>query len=253
MRFYLDIPVQLPGNIQKTYDLIVPEGVAGGIPLLVWIHGGGWCGGEKRIYNDFERFSHRGYAVLSIDYRFSQDAPFPAQLIDCKTAIRWARANAVKYGYNAEKILVGGSSAGGHLAALLGVTNGQEKYDRGPYLEYSSDVQAVVDEFGPSDLMVEKLPALKKDLQALLQNDAEKIHHASPSRLVCGGEPPFLILHGTADSCVPIEQSRELANILKQAGNAVQFIEIPSGGHGFDTREFYDTLAQFVLSQLPKL
>lgn len=252
MNFYLDIPISFPGNVQKTFDLIVPDGNPQNIPLLVWIHGGGWCGGEKRVYNDFERFTHRGYAVLSISYRFSQEAPFPAQLIDCKTAIRWARCHAGEYGYNAERILVGGSSAGGHLAALLGVTNGDRTYDSGPYLEFSSEVQAVVDEFGPANLTVEKLPALKMELQALLQDDAEKTHYASPSHLVRGGEPPFLILHGTADSCVPIEQSREFAKVLKQSGNAVQFLEIPSGGHGFDTREFYDILTQFVMTQLPK-
>ena len=252
MKFYLDIPVCLPGNIQKTYDLIVPEGNAAEIPLLVWIHGGGWCGGEKRICNEFERFSCRGYAVLSIDYRFSQQAPFPAQLIDCKTAIRWARANAGKYGYNAARIVVGGSSAGGHLAALLGVTNGQKDYDVGPYPAHSSDVQAVVDEFGPAELTPEKLPALKKELSALLGADPEAARRASPCFLVRGTEPPFLILHGTADDCVPIEQSRVLSAALKCAGSAAELLEIPGGGHGFDTREAYDTLTSFVLTQLPK-
>lgn len=252
MNFYLDIPVTIADGVQKTFDLIVPEGDPKTIPLLIWIHGGGWREGEKRIYNDFERFSYRGYAVLSIAYRFSQEAPFPAQLIDCKTAIRWARSHAAEYGYNASRIVVGGCSAGGHLAALLGVSNGERAYDVGSYLEYSSDVQAVVDEFGPSDLTHEKLPTLGKELRAFLLDDAEKIRCASPVRLVRGNEPPFLILHGTADSCVPIEHSRALAQALRQAGSEVQLLEIPGGGHGFDTPEFYDCLTRFILTQLPK-
>ena len=133
MRYYFDIPITFPGNVRRTFDLIVPAGEASDISLLIWIHGGGWMEGEKRIFNEFERFVFRGYAVLSIDYRFSQDAPFPAQLEDCKTAVRWARANAEKYGYNAEKVIVGGNSAGGHLAALLGLTNGEKQYDIGQF------------------------------------------------------------------------------------------------------------------------
>lgn len=252
MKFFLDIPFSFPGNVQKTFDLIVPEGDPKRIPLLVWIHGGGWCGGEKRVYNDFERFSHRGYAVLSIEYRFSQEAPFPAQLIDCKTAIRWARAKAAEYGYNADRILVGGSSAGGHLAALLGVTNGNRTYDCGPYPEFSSEVQAVVDEFGPVDLTVEQIPDLERDLRALLLDDAEKIQAASPLRQVRGSEPPFLIFHGTADPLVPVAQSREFAKVLRQAGAQVQYLEVPGGEHGFDIQETYEALTQFVLTQLPK-
>lgn len=252
MKFYLDIPITFAGGVQKTFDLIVPEGEPQKTPLLVWIHGGGWCGGEKRVYNDFERFTHRGYAVLSISYRFSQEAPFPAQLIDCKTAIRWARSHAEEYGYNAARIIAGGSSAGGHLAALLGVTNGERMYDVGPDLQFSSDVQAVVDEFGPADLTEEKLPALKTELQALLRGSAENVRLASPARLVRGAQPPFLILHGTADDCVPIEQSRAFAQALQKAGNEVELLEIPDGGHGFDTPEFYDCLTRFVQTQLPK-
>lgn len=251
MQFYLDIPVIFPGGIKKTFDLIVPDGRTSKPPLLIWIHGGGWCGGEKRIYNDFERFCWRGYAVLSIDYRFSQDAMFPAQLIDCKTAVRWARAHAAQYGYCADKILVGGSSAGGDLAAMLGVTNGQPEYDEGSYLEYSSAVQAVVDEFGPTNLDPDQIPVLRCDLSALLGGDTEKTRRASPARLVSGMEPPFLVLHGSADPCVPVAQSRSFAEILHKAGCDVQYYEIPGRDHGFDTTESYELLTKFVLEQLP--
>lgn len=247
MKFYLDLPVTFPGNVQRTYDLIVPDGDPATIPLLVWIHGGGWCGGEKRIYNEFERFSYRGFAVLSIDYRFSQDAPFPAQLIDCKSAIRWARAHATKYGYNATRIIVGGSSAGGHLAALLGVTNDTRKYDQGDNLEYRSDVQGVVDFFGPADLSSGLMPNLEKELNALLLQDPILIQQASPVSLISGDEPPFLILHGTSDPTVPVEQSRVLFKLLRDAGVDVSYCEVPGGEHGFDTIETYQSLTGFLL------
>lgn len=252
MKFYLDIPFSFPENINKTFDLIVPDGEPKNIPLLVWVHGGGWCGGEKRVYNDFERFTNRGYAVLSIDYRLSQEAPFPAQLIDCKSAIRWARANADMYGYNADRILVGGSSAGGHLAALLGVTNDCPEYDCGLYLEFSSNVQAVVDKYGPTDLVAEQMPNLAGDIRALVLDDDAKIYAASPLRQVHGNEPPFLVLHGVADPLVPVSQSRRFVQALQQAGTQVQYLEVPGGEHGFDTVEDYNALTQFILTQLPK-
>lgn len=248
MNFYLDIPIVFPEKITKTYDLIVPDGDPKRIPLLVWIHGGGWCAGEKRVYNDFERFTHRGFAVLSIDYRFSQEAPFPAQLIDCKSAIRWARAHATTYGYNADIIIVGGSSAGGHLAALMGVTNRNAVYDCGDYLQYSSDVQAVVDEYGPTNLLASEMPNLANELDAFLQKDSKKTHDASPLQLITGAEPPFLILHGTDDPLVPISQSCRFYQALLSAGVEVQYCAVPGGTHGFDTEESYNILTDFVLA-----
>ena len=250
MKFYLDIPVTFPNGIIKQYDLIVPNGNPHDIPLLVWIHGGGWCGGEKRIFNDFERFVYRGFAVLAIDYRFAQEEPFPAQLIDCKMAIRWARAHAQTYGYNADKIIVGGNSAGGHLASLMGVTNGSTAYDCDSYLQYSSDVQAVVDEYGPINLYTSELPGLSDALTLLLNNDINKIHDASPLQLITGKEPPFLILHGTADPVVPVSQSLRFYQALKTAGINVQYYVVPDGNHGFDDANSYDILTNFILSNL---
>ena len=248
MKFYLDIPVIFPGNIAKTYDLIVPDGDPKKIPLLVWIHGGGWCAGEKRVYNDFERFTHRGLAVLSIDYRLSQEAPFPAQLMDCKSAIRWARANADTYGYNADTIIVGGSSAGGHLAALMGVPNEIEKYDCGEHLQFSSRIQGVVDEYGPVSLLIEELPNLAHELEALLQNDPQKAHDASPLQLVTGAEPPFLIMHGSEDALVPLDQSDRLYQALVSAGVDVRFFAVPGAIHGFDTVDAYNALTDFIMT-----
>lgn len=252
MRFYLDIPILLPGNVEKQYDLILPDGTPENIPLLIWIHGGGWCGGEKRIYNEWERFTHRGYGVLSIAYRFTQEAPFPAQLTDCKLAVRWARANAEKYGYNAEKILVGGGSAGGHLAALLALTNDDPRYDVGEYLSFSSRVQGVLDAYGPTDLHLSRFPAdMHEDLLALHGNDPHTILEASPLFRVRQSVPPFLILHGTADPLVPLCHSRRLHEALRSAGADVTYLEIPGGGHGFDSPKSYAAITAFVEKNLP--
>lgn len=247
MRYYFDIPFTFPNNVQKTFDLIVPEGEALDIPLLIWIHGGGWMGGEKRIFNDFERFVFHGYAVLSIDYRFIQDAPFPAQLEDCKTAVRWARANAKEYGYNAEKVIVGGNSAGGHLAALLGLTNGEKQYDIGQYSDYSSDVQAVVDLYGPADLR--KLLPLGEVIDKLVNGNEELAALASPICHEVKNAPDFLIVHGMKDDLVPIEQSRALKEKLCEAGVTVEYLEIPEGSHGFDSIDFYNILNKFILER----
>ncbi len=250
MPYYLDIPIALSKTITKNYDLIVPDIVSPDSnpmqnPLLIWIHGGAWRSGEKRIFNSFERFLRRGFAVLSISYRFVHEASFPAQIIDCKRAIRWARAHAEKYGYNADKIIVGGASAGGHLASLLGTTNADKSYDVGEYLEYSSTVQAVVDEYGPVDLTGDDMPGLS----ASMGDTAEARRQASPMHRITGNEPPFLILHGTSDSTVPYSQSVRFYEALKSAGVDAKFHTVQGGAHGFDDIDAYKALTDFILGQ----
>jgi acetyl esterase/lipase len=135
-------------------DLYIPKNAAEPVPVIVWIHGGGWYEGGKDWYAP-TRFIDHGYAAVSISYRLTGVAPFPAQIYDCKGAIRWLRANAAKYNIDPDRIGVFGSSAGGHLAALLGTSGGVKELegDVGGNLEYSSDVQAVCDSFGPINLI----------------------------------------------------------------------------------------------------
>lgn len=260
LQYFLDIPVILPGNIRRTYDLIVPQFDSGSAPLLIWIHGGGWAEGEKRIGNSFERFCFRGYAVLSVDYRFSGDAPFPAQLIDCKTAVRWARAHAEQYRYNADRIIVGGASAGGHLASLMGTTNYTREFDLNDvYSEFSSNVQGVVTEYGPSDLMPllfgNPEPALKRRLLPMLKSAstslADMAAWASPITHITGNEPPFLITHGADDPVVPVSQSRNFYHALREAGVNAVYYEDPVGQHGFDSVGNYEAVTDFILHHLP--
>ena len=246
MAYYLDIPFTFPGGITKGFDLIVPPNLRKDCStLLVWVHGGGWSSGDKRIQNEFHRFCYRGYPMLAIDYRFCQEALYPAQLIDCKSAIRWIRAHAAEYGIKADRIIVGGGSAGGHLAAMLGLTSNTRKYDVGENLEYSSAVDAVVDLWGPPDLTVgcEKWAAFNK----LFGADPELAKEASPLLFVHPDAPPFLICHGVCDGAVPVNDSRRLRAALEEVGVPVTYFEAPGAGHGFDHEEFYRLLTEFVI------
>jgi acetyl esterase/lipase len=229
-------------------DLLLPQQVKNA-PLLVWIHGGGWRKGNKDGC-PLRWLADEGYAVASINYRLTDVACFPAQIFDCKAAIRWLRANATKYGYNAERIGVGGGSAGGHLVALLGTSGGMKELegDVGGNLDQSSRVQAVVDLFGPSDFTLtppEKMKAAAQPgstLYALFGGDpAEKpelIKLASPALHVTSDDPPLLILQGTKDPTVDPQQSVHLDAVYRKAGLDSKLVLIEGAGHG--GKEFYD-------------
>jgi acetyl esterase/lipase len=172
--------------------------------------------------------------VASINYRLSQHAIFPAQIHDCKAAIRWLRANAAKYGLDTEHVGVGGGSAGGHLAALLGTTSGLKELEGlGGNAEQSSRVQAVVDWYGPTDF----LTVGPKDTRTNLiggdpQQNPDKAAKASPMTYVSKDAAPFLIMHGDKDNTVPISQSETFAQALKNAGADVTFVVVKGAGHG---------------------
>src|SRR5208337_2774380 len=139
------------GHERNRLDLYLPEKAEGRLPLIVWIHGGGWRAGNKENPPGLGLVGH-GYALASINYRYSQQAVFPAQIEDCKAAIRWLRANAKKYNLDTKHIGVWGASAGGHLVALLGTTGSVKELEgTGGNLDQSSQVQCVLDWFGPTD------------------------------------------------------------------------------------------------------
>jgi acetyl esterase/lipase len=192
----------------------------------------------------------RGYIVASIEYRLSQRALFPAQIQDCQAAIRWLRANAKKYNIDPDHIGVGGNSAGGHLAALVGTSGGTKTFAPvGGNEDQSDRVQAVCDIYGPTDFwtVVAQAEADKdvkyvfnwnhgdvysKLIGAKLGEDKEKCDAVSPVHYVSSDDPPFLILHGDRDSLVPYAQSVELADLLSKAGVAVTLQRLPRAGHG---------------------
>jgi acetyl esterase/lipase len=199
------------------------------------------------------------YAGVTINYRLSGEAPWPAQILDAKAAIRWVRANAEKYHLDPDRIGVIGGSAGGHLVALLGTSGGVEALegDPGPYPGVSSKVRCVVDEFGPSELLAMGDPpgfsahnAANSPESRLLGGPIlerrEIARAASPITYVSKDDPPFLIIHGDKDPTVPFDQSERLAKALKTSGVEVWFIKVEGGGHGgFRNPELPRRIRQF--------
>lgn len=235
-----------PGN-SNLLDIYLPaKEPASPLPLVVFIHGGGWRAGDKGSPCIHAAFMvEQGYAFASINYRFSQQAVFPAQLDDCKGAIRWLRAHAKEYHIDPERVGVWGSSAGAHLAALVATTAGDPAREGavGGNEKASSAVKCVVDFYGPSDFVnIEAHAAaagITRDptkISVLLGGSPaqkpELAIAASPVRLVSKSTPPFLILHGGADKTVPLAQSEELAETLKKAGVEVKLTVVPGAAHG---------------------
>lgn len=212
-------------------------------PLVVFIHGGGWRAGSKDRCPVTWLADH-GFAVASISYRLTDKAIFPAQVHDCKAAVRWLRAHAKEYGYSTEKIAVAGSSAGGHLAALMG-TSGDVKALEGTVggnLDQSSRVDAVVDYYGATDFVLrsktqpsranEKGSVVYLLLGGGADEKVELAKLASPVTHVSKDDPPFLILHGEKDNKVFLDQSLRIQEVYKQADLPLTLHVIEGAGHG---------------------
>lgn len=224
-------------------DLYTPDH-EGPYPLIIWVHGGGWIGGSKEeCLPAEEEFMLKGFAVACINYRLSDEAAFPAQVIDFKSAVRWLRANAETYNLYAEKIGVWGESVGGHAAAFLGTSGNVDQFDKGENLEYSSSVQAVVDYYGPTDLVkfvqtpgytdhAEPDSPESKFLGGPVLESQEKARQANPITYITADDPPFLIYHGDEDSIVPPEQSQILHDALQAAGVSSKLTYLPGVEHG---------------------
>ncbi len=242
-----------------TLDLYLPKTITHPLPVVLWIHGGGWNAGRKEQRLPFDLMA-AGYAVASPDYRLSDEAPFPAQIEDCKAAVRWLRANAAKYRFDADHIGAWGHSAGGHLAALLGTSGGVKELEGdGDNLSYSSRVQAVCDISGPSDVLAlynevsnatagpgRRARSFVEDfLGGSTDQIKEKAVAASPIHYVSKDDPPFLIIHGEDDSSIPVSQSQAFADALKAAGVDAT-LEIAAGrGHGVGSARYQSVITSF--------
>ncbi|HWB21245.1 MAG TPA: alpha/beta hydrolase fold domain-containing protein [Phycisphaerales bacterium] len=252
-----------------TLDLYLPDESCEPLPVVLFIHGGGWVVGDKAdIGSMADELMNRGFAVASMNYRFSYDATFPAQVFDCKAAVRWLRAHAYEYNLDADRIGVYGESAGGYLATMLGTSEGVANLegDTGNNA-YSSAVQAVGDMYGPIDLAAmgeyDGNPTASESLligHSIPEINANQydpsyatlvamLDQTNPMNYINGNEPAFFIAHGTADTTVPMSQSQNLAAALHDAGIHRELTLVDSAGHGLPD-ETYDELFDFFEQEL---
>jgi len=243
VRIFSDLSYVDAGYPRQKLDLYLPFPVpAKPVPAILFIHGGGWERGSKA---DGRRFAFRmvaqGYAVACVDYRLSSDELFPAQIEDCKVAVRWLRANATRYRLDPEHIGVLGVSAGGYLAVLLGTTRATVLFDVDAHSDQSSAVQAVCNFSGPTDLVrlydhsvSAQTPQAAEVVRLLGGNPhvqklaAQKSH---PGAYLEGNASPFLLVHGTEDTLVPPSQSRLLYDIFVKLSIPVHLHLIHGAGH----------------------
>jgi acetyl esterase/lipase len=252
------------GHARQKLDLYLPEKKPDApLPVIVWLHGGEWREGDKAPCPG-DQFATKGYAIASVNYRLSQDAKFPAQIHDCKAAIRWLRAHAKTYNLDPDHIAAWGVSAGGHLSALLAVTGDLKELEgtEGGNLDQSSRVQAAADWFGPIDLLHmgpghDNADSPESELVGgPVQEHKQLATLASPLSHLTKDAAPILISHGDKDDSVPISQSELLARALKKAGLKVTFYIVKGGGHGddayFRSKENWELLTKFFEEHLKK-
>ena len=240
-------------------DLYLPTDKARHV-LLVWVHGGAWNTGTRTGVP--KQLVQSGLAVASVDFRQASEARFPAQIHDIKAAIRFLRANAATHGYRADRIVVAGASSGGHLSALVGVTNGHRQLEGavGTSLDVSSDVQAVVSYYGASNLRTilaqstpfglnMRRPALDRLLGAQPDQVPDLAELASPVAHVDASDPPLLLFHGDQDPQMPINQAHELQGAYEKAGRPVTLHVlhgVAHGGEAFFAPRYLKALLDFV-------
>jgi acetyl esterase/lipase len=235
----------------NSLDLYLPEGVKKPYPLVVYIHGGGWVGGDKRL-PPCRNLVQKGFAVASINYRLASEAQFPAQLEDCNNAIAWLGNHAEQFGLDKSRIGVWGTSAGGQLALLLSTA------DNG------KNVKAVCDWCGPSNLFsfaeqtkgvysssnVDDKNPLIRLLGGLPKEKEDITRQASAVFHIHKNDAPLLIMHGDNDQVVPVSQSKELKDALDKAGARSELVIVKGAGHNFFNEDTEAKVLQFFVENL---
>jgi acetyl esterase/lipase len=227
-------------RVDLRLNVALPKKGKGPFPAVVCIHGGGWYQGQRQDMDPMtELLARRGYVAATVSYRLVPSARFPAQIQDCKAAVRWLRANAVKYHINPDRIGAIGPSAGGHLSCLLGVTDKKDGLEgSGGNPEFSSRVQAVVSFFGRTDFTKK---TWSKELEekifvpligASFDDKPELYKKVSPIAYVSRTSPPFLLFHGAEDKLVPPRNSTDMAEKLQAAGVSAKAVIVEGEGHG---------------------
>lgn len=247
----------LPGDRSEKADIYLPARRPPNVksPAVLIIHGGGWTTGDKaeeREVNIATNLARAGYVAMSINYVLSTDGKvtWPQNVFECETAVRWLRKNAGRLQIDADHIGVIGGSAGGHLAAMLAVAGRNDRIKLpSPYPEYSRQVQCAVDLYGPIDLLSYKdLPMFGKTRAQA----PDTYRDASPNSWVSKNTPPILILHGTADKSVSIEQSKLFARALDRAGAPFELVVVEGAPHTFHLQPKQKDLRPIVLGFLDR-
>ena len=253
-------------NPRQKLDLYLPETPVGEglLPVIVFIHGGGWMNGDKTSGSGkVAPFVASGkFAGASIGYRLSAEAQWPAQIHDCKAAIRWIKAHAAEYGLDPERIAVWGTSAGGHLVAMLGVSHGVKELEgeTGAHLDQTGKVKCVVDFFGPTEMLTLGRQKSNVELNSPdspeskliggpIQDYPDKAKSASPIEHVTADDAPTLIVHGTVDLLVPLPQSVDFEKRLEAVGVPVTLMTVEGGGHGQGFGKAVDVMVKVYLEK----
>ena len=259
-----DLPYAGTQNPRQALDLYLPRNrtSAGPLPVVVYIHGGGWNAGSRKTAGTALAFAATGnYAGISVGYRLTSEAKWPAQIHDCKAAIRWIRAHGREHNLDPDRIGVSGTSAGGHLVSMLGLTAGVKELDGnlGKFRGLTSAVTCVVDFCGPTDLtspLMQGKDSLKDDpavaglFSGGLKENIAVAKAASPLQYVHSPCPPFLIAHGTRDLRVNFSHSARLHDALMQAGASSILIPLTDAGHSFANPELDERLRDFFAMHL---
>lgn len=249
------------GNQRQMLDLYLPDAKADKPhPLVVYIHGGGWETGSKDEADVLVELIKGGtpYAGASINYRLTDQAPWPAQIHDCKAAIRWLRAHAQEYNLDPDKIAVFGISAGGHLVSMLGVTGGVKELEGtlGQHLDQSSRVSCVLDFCGPSNFLTfggkgsvidpdDPKGAMARLIGGPLKDRQDVARNASPVTYITPDDAPFLIIHGDKDPLVPYAQATEFDAALEAAHIPSTLLTGTDGGHVFLSGPLFERMNAF--------
>ncbi|MCX7011927.1 MAG: alpha/beta hydrolase [Candidatus Sumerlaeota bacterium] len=231
-----------PNAQYQTLDILYHKDTSKRRPAIVMVHGGGFRGGDKATFLDrVAYFGKLGYVTMTINYRLTGVAPFPAQVEDCKQAVRWLRANAAKYGVDPEHIGALGGSAGAHLAAMLALVPKSAGLEGdGPYQDQSSRVQAAVPISGAFDFRPDSIRrtgmqvddvALVPFLGGTADEKPDLAAKASPITYIAKDEPPLLIIHGTADKRIDVRQAEEFGEALKKIGADYELVIMEGAGH----------------------
>ena len=261
-----NLPYVAGGHERQVLDLYLPAAGPRPLATIIIVHGGRWAGGDKaanpQVAWGVPKLLQAGYAVASVNHRYSQQAVFPAQIHDVKAAVRWLRANAAMYGLDPQRFGAWGMSSGGHLVALLGTSAGVPAMD-GQLGPAGQDVrvQAVVDWFGPTDVLQMDAHRLANGLVHNATDSPEsqliggpiqtlraQAAAANPITYVTRDDPPFLIFHGDSDPQVPHHQSELLQEALTKNGVSGQLQTLPGAGHGtpeFRTEEVWKRMLTF--------